>query len=1322
MNKLYRQLLCGLLIVSHLHAVAAVPPVALANTPLYTGGGNVHPNMLLDLSVEFPTVKSAYPIGSVTYDRTQDYIGYFNFTKCYSYPGGNAQYTDYSNNKRTVATPEKATVDVAFFSISSDADVNHECPHTFSGNFMNWASSSAIDMLRLSLTGGDRIIDTQTQTVLQRAFLKITTVDEGTDFYRSGYFPQVSITSGGTVSAPYDVTPFNVNKLYIVNCENKIQFSESGKNLSCGVNRFVVDKSGNVTNILANTDKLLGEYLVRVQVCDDKENTTRADLCLKYPSGSYKSVGQMQRNQNAVRYGAFGYLLDSNTNRYGGVLRAPLKYVGSKQYTVASKFEAIDNDRAEWDLNTGVFNDDPENDLVTHNSGVINYLNKFGRSGGYKGHDPVSELFYESIRYLQGKGPTVGKDSSTDATFGVTDAMRDNFQIVTTWGDPIELACQKNYIVSIADANTHRDKYIPGNTRANSGDIGRSADLATSTLPAFDVMQATASVAAMESSSAFGNPKPDATLNNLSQANTGADAGTFYMAGIAYWANTNNIRLDKPVRVKTFSIDVDENGNGSIDNINRSATAPRRSQIYLAAKYGGFNDVNLDGNPFKTFDSDNKTVILNNNEWTGTAIGGDPKNYFLASNPKKLIASIGDIFNTVTSSGGSLSGVGISSTSASDNPYVYEPGFNSERWSGSLLKKSATADATTKPLWDAGVILSGDTVAKILPTDPASKKIYTSKVDLTGALKTVEFTDKNSSNFDTASYLALNSDPNTSVQDNLASDRINYLRGDRSKEQQTAADGSVTGKFRVRAGVLGDIVNSAPVYYGAPAKNISEKGYSTFYTTNASRQKAVYVGSNDGMLHAFDADKGTELFAFIPGALLSQVNQLTTPNYTHRAFVDGKMTVREAQLDPTKDDSWKTLLVSGMGSGAKGVFALDVTNPANFAAGKGAIWEFTDSNDPDMGYVLTPPIIAKFLTGTSSGGNPVYGNFVVVASGYNNYISSSSTSGQGALFLLSLNKKDSDPWVKDTNYFKLVTSISNTKAANGLSAPTVVTGGDGAAIYAYAGDLQGNLWRFDFSIGKVSNLISPKIIFTALSPSGDNKPQPITSQPRAIFAPGGGYVVYFGTGKYLESDDTKPSKYDIGSYYAILDTTFNGKNDKVNGRSDLAQRTAVVNGNGFTITGDSFTYGITGNTKKGWYLDFNNSSVTGERVVTTSAIAGTNLFFNSLILSTDPCTGGNGRKYQLDTITGLSDIVTGTLSTIGLMTSPIIININTTTGDRNAVGTRKISTKISVRTAGTGGVNGTSDNSAAPDAISRAGRISWRELQNWQELRNDANK
>ena len=189
-----------------------------------------------------------------------------------------------------------------------------------------------------------------------------------------------------------------------------------------------------------------------------------------------KGVAQ---ESDKIRVGALGYLTQRDTvthNLYGGVVRGPVKYVGPKKF-VSPSFTESANNKLEWDATTGVFYnnpEDPSNKTSTTNSGVINYLNKFGRTnppsrlGKYKGYDPVGELYYEAIRYLQGQQPTSGTTNATSAIFSLgSDTTDDNFPVLKTWVDPVTASCQSNYIVTIGDVNTHYDRYIPGNSRTD---------------------------------------------------------------------------------------------------------------------------------------------------------------------------------------------------------------------------------------------------------------------------------------------------------------------------------------------------------------------------------------------------------------------------------------------------------------------------------------------------------------------------------------------------------------------------------------------------------------------------------------------------------------------------------------------------------------------------------------------------------------------------------------------------------------------------------------------------------------------------------------
>ncbi|MBS1169429.1 MAG: pilus assembly protein PilY [Burkholderiaceae bacterium] len=1476
MNNLNQRLATATLIVatglcslSGAFAGTVPPTVNISQQPLFSGRGNVHPNLVLDLSVEYPTVGTAYRSG---YNKSTEYLGYFNPNKCYTYPSSNlvytatgilsngtkyyskgttpvyqltnlnpvtgstgslvgyltkpssGTYTTYTagtNTHFTGTTQSSVSFDVpdltdadGYFRISGDANSNHECSGAFSGNFLNWATSSSIDMLRYALTGGDRVVDTASKTVLQRAYLPDGSYNSNSSFYaNSSYFPRrtvsASAASGNSVAvtAPNTVTPFNTSTLYVVSCRDRILFSNtnnSGNN--CDTKRIVASGS---TATLATTDKYYGEYFARVQVCDSQEGSTRTDLCSKY-GNNYKPEGNLQRYSEKVRSGAFGYLTEYNSGYsvvYGGVLRAPVKYVGAKKFE-APGFAEANNDMPEWDKDTGVFYPDPIGSPKTAtssgNSGVINYLNKFGRTntsrlGAYKGNDPVTELYYESLRYLQGKGPTNGSTAGTSAFYVMgTNTNDDAFPVYKTWAassltsttapDPIIAACQNNYVLLIGDVNTWDDNYIPGSS-ARGNDAARAADTATTQWPALNAVTQTQKVGQMESSSTYGNSAPRTNLANLETLNTGASNSNYYMAGLAYWANTTDIRLDKPTRVRTFTIDVDEGGNGSIEDTNPRGTKPRNSAFYLAAKYGGFVDrgdstasdtaLRPDGNPFKTFDTDGKTVLTNNNEWTGTPTGTNPTNYFLASQPEKLIAAINNIFTVVASNSGTISGVTLTSTRIStDSSYVYQPGFDTAKWGGTLLKQKMSYDADTNKVtiitncgtscWDAGVILTGK-AATTNPVSPAvaanptdaDRKIYTAKVNADGSLTTVEF---KWSTIDSGQKTYLQQSPISPYADEgatMGEKRLNYLRGSRTDEI-----GYTNGIFRARDRVLGDIINSNPTWVGPPAAYVRGDDYSTFYENNKGRTPAVYVGANDGMLHAFRASDGVELFAYAPNALFPYLNQLTDSAYSHRPYVDGQMNVLEAKVS----GNWKTILVSGFGGGAQGLFVLDITNPDSFSSGSGAIWEFTDANDPYIGNLMSPPVVAKFKTGTDTDGNPVYKSFVVVASGYNNYSSDSNSTatitgdeGKGALFLLSLDKAPGDSWTLGTNYYRLKTPVSDSTLPNGLSTPALVVGNDGAVRYAYTGDLQGNLWRFDFT-GNASAWAAPSTpLFIAKDSSG--KRQPITQEPKVVFAPGGGYVVLFGTGKFVEDADKDPTKFQTQSFYAIYDNTY----DTVTGRSQLAQRTLTTYNTGYTIgtgasaitgtndafkvSGSVFSYGVPStakpNNKMGWYMDFSNSGTasatncasnsancgTGERSVTNALTAYGNLFFNTLVTGTNPCAKGGGRTYGVCVLSGFpfnssgdcitdGTGVTGFISEVGMLSSPVLFDVGTTIGDRDSIGQRNVQKKYAVFNFGTGGSAGTAAAAKASDGkdftgsfSTPAGRISWREVLNYDEMR-----
>lgn len=655
--------------------------------------------------------------------------------------------------------------------------------------------------------------------------------------------------------------------------------------------------------------------------------------------------------------------------------------------------------------------------------------------------------------------------------------------------------------------------------------------------------------------------------------------------------------------------------------------------------------------------------------------------------------------------------------------FSYQTSFDSSKWSGSLRKLklhlnniTGEIDLAATAEWDAGAILTGVGGKAAYPSHDA-RNIYTTKVD-TKFQSTVEFKwDRLTPDQKTL----LNASPINGMNDGLGKDRLNFLRGERSMEI-----GQPQGVFRRRDRVLGDIVNSNPMYVGAPDINLQGADYQRFYNANKNRSAAVFVGANDGMLHAFSAVDGTELFAYMPNALFSTLNQLTSNAYIHRPYVDGAIAANDARIGVT----WKTVLASGMGGGAQGVFALDVTDPSNFGGGLGAIWEFSDNDDAAMGNVTGAPLIAKFRTKMKNG-VPEYKYFVVVSGGLNNYkddgVGKFDVAAPGALFLLSLDKGPTEKWQQGINYYRIDAPISNAAGQNGLSTPALVIGNDGAVRYAYAGDLQGNMWRFDFTDSapwpSALGAAPYKPLFRARD--ANDEPQPITMQPHVVFAPGGGYVVLFGTGKFIEDADVVAGNFKMQSFYGIYDTLNDA--DKITGRSQLESRTFAsanaAGSNALDVVGKNFIYGVTAGRRQGWYVDFLDSDKTGERSVTNPAIAYGRLFFNSLIPGKDACLHGGGRSYNLDALTGLTTPgdQTGFLSAIGMLGTPVLFHAGAPQiGDRSAIGKRTVKKKYATFNFGTNGAK------VAPNGLGAtglpAGRFSWRELLNWQELRDAKGK
>lgn len=364
-------------------------------------------------------------------------------------------------------------------------------------------------------------------------------------------------------------------------------------------------------------------------------------------------------------------------------------------------------------------------------------------------------------------------------------------------------------------------------------------------------------------------------------------------------------------------------------------------------------------------------------------------------------------------------------------------------------------------------------------------------------------------------------------------DTLKYFCGERSNEVQNA------GTLRNRQSRLGSILHSNPVYVGPPSAGYSINDYSAWAASKAGRKGRVYVGANDGILHAVDASndasKGEELFGYVPGLIHSSLGSMSpafsSPSYQNTYLVDGPITVGDVYYD----SAWHTLLVGGLGAGGKGFYALDVTEDAIPGDEGTALlnkfrWEFTHAS---LGYSYGKPSIVKINVDINDPG-AADDWAVILANGYQ------SSGGSARLFIL--NAKTGAPLMLSgsTDYINL----ESTTTTNGLSSPLAISSDDNlTADIVYAGDLNGNLWKLDISASTLSQWGIATLCTADCSGTPTTSTSlPLFSQSQAITsAPDVGkhphnssdYLVFFGTGKLLEAADTRDTS--LQSLYGIWD-------------------------------------------------------------------------------------------------------------------------------------------------------------------------------------------
>ncbi|MGN8197970.1 pilus assembly protein [Salinisphaera sp. RV14] len=617
-----------------------------------------------------------------------------------------------------------------------------------------------------------------------------------------------------------------------------------------------------------------------------------------------------------------------------------------------------------------------------------------------------------------------------------------------------------------------------------------------------------------------------------------------------------------------------------------------------------------------------------------------------ASSPQELAGKFTSALNQILGRGETLTNATGNSTSLTSNSVVFQTQYETTHWTGDLIAFNAKTGSTAASdrLWSAASLLTGVKGATTSDGRTIMTSLRSNSSTTGGAVSGVPFT---------SAGLASAGIPS------LTPDAIAYLRGHRDKEQTGASNDIANGRIYRNRGdtVLGDIINSVPTYVGTPTplryagtwhdqlypnqsmpENSGQTYYnpsssSSFVSQQASREPMVYVGANDGMLHGFDAKTGAEKLAYIPNTLLDSLaggaDPLTSPSYAHRSFVDGQTTAGPAYFN----GKWHTMLVGGLRNGGNTVYGLDITDPSTFSesnAGSIVRWEF---KAPGLGKTFGKPSIVRLHNGEWA---------AIFANGYN------SDNYGASLYIVDI--------ADGHEIAHLTTGATPVNGAqgNGLATPFPVDiDGDHVTDYVYAGDLYGNVWRFDLTSSNPGDWSVHKI-FQAKASNGSI--QPITTQVQVAAHPNGigyGVMVYFGTGQDIQPLNDNQSATP-NSFYGVWDPeviSYDPGTNNAPPRPDnwfvtrdqlVSQSVSTISpGNGIaglsyrTVTDNPVTY-IDNNGKiadRGWAIDLPQDS--GEAVLNPASIVGDNVEFSTTVINRQTCSlTSNGYFMAVSRVNG----------------------------------------------------------------------------------------
>jgi type IV pilus assembly protein PilY1 len=731
------------------------------------------------------------------------------------------------------------------------------------------------------------------------------------------------------------------------------------------------------------------------------------------------------------------------------------------------------------------------------------------------------------------------------------------------------------------------------------------------------------------------------SINNYLTTETGVDTSLALYSGATVGAVGVGCQLsDRSLCVKIGNIFY-RGETFKTYNATGATDALIREPLWYISKYGGFN-YNTKAAPNST--SDPFPTATNKQAWDakradGKACGGstglscsdnEPDNYFVARSPELLEKSLRDILAEIVATSNASPAVAAGQLSAGDLKYVAK--FDPTDGHGELnafALNGTTGFFNENAVWSAQTELSKvASISRPVITNEGATGVNFDWDALSAAKKTV-----------------LQAGETDAIKGPaFGKDMMKWLRGDTSNQSA----------FRVRSAtsVLGSIVNSNPTVQSPPRANFYDPSYATFLSTWRTRKSLLWVGAGDGMLHAFEAGPtgGTPIMSYIPEPVFSRLPDWASPSTAKvQAFADGSPFTGDVKVGT----DWRTYLFSSLGRGAKGMFALDVTDPAALSATNASNifkWQFTSSDDAaDLGYIVSEPTVNRRTAQSGQIAKMNNGKFAAL---FGNGVK--STSGNAVLYILFADGPTVGNWAG--RYIKLT---ADTGPNNGLSQPVWVDeNNDGIADSIYAGDLKGNLWKFNVSDANSANwavAYSGKPLFIAKDSA--NKPLAITGAPEFLFHPLGGLMVNFASGYAVETGDF-PSYTQNHAIFGIWDnpvfaTTASSSLDSTLPRAltDLKARTYN------NVGGSADTRTVTGTTidwtvQKGWYLPFN---VTSEMSVSNPVVANKQLIIVSVspvVPKTAPAEPDacnvtpQARLTAIDPFTGMPNELLGTVDVV----------------------------------------------------------------------------